>query len=172
MPRKHQSFTYFTTLHSPYPYQQINVRSKPDASITMKHGVIQLPKPVVLPWNQDTLFITGGKNPKLSKPPPFSSLGAVYTVCHSACIFWIYYSMVSHRVQILGWLQHFFSCSCKYRVFHKFCDHFLKLVCSNYPLNRWVWYFHHVPRKACTESLKGWRSMLFVDRWWKYCPAR
>ena len=32
----------------------------------------------------------------------------VYTVCHSVCIFWTHYSMASHLVQILRWLQQIF----------------------------------------------------------------
>ena len=41
MPQKYPPFTYFKTLQGPYPYQEIKVRSKSDASITKKHGGIQ-----------------------------------------------------------------------------------------------------------------------------------
>ena len=47
MPQTHQPFTCFTTLQGSYPYQQIKVRSKTDASITKKHCGMQHPKPVV-----------------------------------------------------------------------------------------------------------------------------
>ena len=47
MTRKHQPFTCFTILQAPYPWQQIKVRSKPDASLSKKHGDMQHPRPVV-----------------------------------------------------------------------------------------------------------------------------
>ena len=71
MPRKHQPFTCSTTLQVPYPYQQMKVRSQPVANITKKHGGMQHPRPVV-PRNQDTLNLTGGKNPKCEISPPLT----------------------------------------------------------------------------------------------------